>query len=188
MKYRIAVVDPAWKFSDALPGKKRGAEKHYTCLSIDDLKKLEMPEFEDNAIMFLWRVASMQEEAIDLMRAYGFKTKSEIVWVKEKIKPQPIHGPQDLAFGMGRITRGSHEVCLVGTRGKVSSLIKDHAVRSVFFAPRRKHSQKPKEFYDLVERLTGGVGPYVDIFAREKHREGWDFIGNEVGIELKIKS
>lgn len=188
MKYRVGVIDCPWKFSDSLPGKARGAEKHYPCMSYDDLKNLEMPEFEDDSMLFMWRVASMQEEAVDLMRDYGFKLKSEIIWVKEKIVHKPINSEEDLAFGMGHYTRSAHEVCLIGTRGKAASKIIDNrSIRSVFFAPRLVHSQKPSKFYDIVEKMTGNKGPYIDIFARVKHRDGWSFIGNEIGSTLTAK-
>ena len=45
-------------------------------------------------------------------------------------------------------------------------------------APRRKHSEKPDEFYKLVEKAS----PYkakLDYFARKK-REGWEVYGDEV--------
>jgi len=185
--YRIAVIDPPWSFSDRLPGPKRGAEDHYKCLSFDDLAKLELPEFAEDSIMFMWRVASMQSEALALLHLYGFDLKSEIVWVKEKKNEPNPTSATDLAFGMGHYTRASHETCLIGTRGKAASkVIRNRSIRSVFFAPRGVHSEKPAEFYDLVEALTGGEGPYVDIFARKKHRQGWHFIGDEVGAPLVI--
>lgn len=186
--YKSLVIDPPWKLADQLPGKGRGATKHYNCLSIEQMKSLELPKIADDAIMFMWRLASMQAEALELLKFYGFTLKSEIVWVKEKKNKPPITSPNDLAFGMGHYTRAAHEVCLIGIRGKaLSKIIKNHSIRSVFFAPRRKHSEKPEEFYDLVEKITGGVGPYVDIFARKKHRPGWDFIGDEIGKPLKIQ-
>lgn len=186
--FKVGVIDLPWKFQDKLPGNKRGAEKHYSCMTFEEMKRLELPEFDDNSILFMWRVASMQEEALELMRTYGFTLKSEIVWIKGKKNQTKIEGPQDLAFGMGRYTRAAHEVCLIGVRGKAATeIISDHSVRSVFFAPRLRHSQKPTEFYDLVEKLTGNKGPYVDIFARAEHRPGWTFIGDEIGSTLTLK-
>jgi N6-adenosine-specific RNA methylase IME4 len=43
--------------------------------------------------------------------------------------------------------------------------------------PRREHSRKPEEFFELVERVS--PGPYVELFAR-RPRYGWDVRGNEV--------
>lgn len=41
---------------------------------------------------------------------------------------------------------------------------------------RREHSRKPKEFYELIKRVTGGSR--LDVFAREAH-DGFAQYGNE---------
>ena len=46
-------------------------------------------------------------------------------------------------------------------------------------APKRNaHSTKPDEFLDLIEIMS--PKPYLEMFARKKSREGWDYWGNEV--------
>lgn len=87
--------------------------------------------------------------------------------------------------GMGRIVRGSHEVCLVGIRGKANRWVLDHSIRSAFetisqseiVAPVGEHSEKPAKFYELVETLF--PGPYVEIHAR-KPRPGWFSVGHQL--------
>jgi MT-A70 len=46
-----------------------------------------------------------------------------------------------------------------------------------FEAPRREHSRKPKEFYEVISRVT--LGPRLDIFSRES-RAGFAQFGNEI--------
>jgi N6-adenosine-specific RNA methylase IME4 len=154
----------------------------------------------DDCLLFLWRVASMPREALDVVRAWGFVAKSEIVWIKaaseldavvstkshygDRVKTHTLH------FGMGRYTRGAHETCIIAARGKATSLIQSHSVRSVFIAsvPRDKrgkiiHSAKPPEFYDLVEELTGSHESKrkLELFARGP-RPGWVCAGDEIGV------
>jgi N6-adenosine-specific RNA methylase IME4 len=163
VKFRCIVADPPWSFGDKLPGGGRGAVKHYACLTLAELCCFPLPPIADDAVLFLWRVASMQQEALAVARAWGFNAPtSEIVWCK----------PQ---MGMGRTVRNCHEVALICRRGKPTRL--DAGVRSFFTAPRTEHSAKPDEFFALVERLY--PGPRVELFAR-KHREGWTCMGNEV--------
>lgn len=172
----VLVADPPWKFRDKLPGPMRGAVKHYGCLTARELMRFPLPVLADDAILYLWRVAAMQQEALDVMRLWGFTLKSEIVWVKT-----PMHELDgkvhrlSLAFGMGRYVRHCHETCLIGVRGKAK--VRDRSTRSIFFAPLGRHSEKPDEFYRLVERLS--AGPYVELFAR-KRRKGWTTMGNEL--------
>src|SRR5262245_45254133 len=168
------LADPPWRFGDSLPGPKRGAAKNYATMSTDDLCRLVLPDVAADARLFLWRVASMQEEALRVMRAWGFVPKAEVVWVKKT-----VHGKRH--FGMGRTVRMEHEVCLIGARGRPPLL--SRSVRSVFEAPYTKHSGKPDAFYDIVESLS--PGPYCELFA-ERRRAGWQSIGNALGTLLQV--
>jgi N6-adenosine-specific RNA methylase IME4 len=171
----VLLADPPWKFGDSLPGKSRGAAKQYKVLSLADIKAFELPPLADPAILFMWRVSAMVEEAYQVVRAWGFVPKSEIVWEKLTKTGKPW-------FGMGRYVRASHETCIVATRG--SFKVNDRGVRSRFSAPvptdeagKIIHSAKPDEFYALIERLA--AGPCVELFARRR-REGWEQFGNEL--------
>src|SRR5262245_7142273 len=109
------IADPPWPFSDRLPPVKstsraRGAKGTYkSTMSVREIMDYPLPPLADDCRLFLWRVASMQEEALDVLWAWGFQLKSEIVWVKERPSG-------NLAFGMGRTVRGAHETCLIAVR------------------------------------------------------------------------
>jgi len=215
--FNVISADPPWPFGDKLPGKKRGAAKHYPPMPVEAIKQmvcgpnqrgarfcnvrvLSKREFRqeptrrflaDDALLFLWRVAAMQEEALAVARAWGFEPKSELTWVKLKkgteISRIQLETDGDLVtvlpplhFGMGRYARQCHESCLVATRGKGRELIVDHGVRSTFFAPVQDHSRKPAEFYETVERLVGPGARKLELFARSQ-RSGWTCTGEESG-------
>lgn len=167
---RCIVADPPWKFGDRLPGPKRGAAKHYPCMSIRDLVRFPLPPIADDAVLFLWRVASMVPEAYQIVDAWGFKAKAELVWVKRTERGRRW-------FGMGRTVRAEHEVAIIATRGKPA--ITSRAIRSTFEAavPGGQHSAKPDAFFALVEQLC--AGPRVELFAR-RARPGWTCYGNEL--------
>jgi N6-adenosine-specific RNA methylase IME4 len=130
---------------------------------------MELPPLADDCLLFLWRVASMQQEALDVCKAWGFKQKTEIVWHK-LTRTGKTH------FGMGHYTRASHETCLVCVRGRPK--IKSRSVRSIFSAPVGIHSEKPSAFFTLVEELSDG--PYVELFSR-RTRRNWTCLGLEAG-------
>lgn len=196
--YKCIVADPPWSFGDKLPGAGRGAEKNYTVMTVDDICGMkgrrasdgayliemcgEHYEIASDALLFLWRVSSQVEEAYRVVRAWGFVPKSEIVWIKTTkplencVMGKPMTMPT-LHFGMGRYTRGSHETCIIAARGKAIPLIKNRSTRSVFYAPTGAHSQKPAEFYKIVEDLC--EGPRLELFARGQ-REGWTCVGDEL--------
>jgi N6-adenosine-specific RNA methylase IME4 len=154
----------------------RGAASKYPTLTVDEIKAFPLSLLAPDAFLFLWRLASMPQEALDVVRAWGFVPKTEIVWRKMSSGGKPW-------FGLGRYTRAAHETCILATRGRPKVATRN--IRSVFTAAvptirgRAQHSAKPAIFYDLVERLCG-AGPYVELFARSP-REGWLQLGNQVG-------
>lgn len=171
-EYRTLVADPPWALKDKLPGPGRGAAKHYRLMSVEDIARLELPPLARDCRLFLWRVAAMQEEALAVVRAWGFVPKAEMVWVK-RTKNGLMH------FGMGRQVRMSHETCIIATRGRPPRL--SNSVRSTFEATIGAHSEKPDRFFDLVEELS--PGPRLELFARRR-RPGWDSVGDEIGRQI----
>jgi N6-adenosine-specific RNA methylase IME4 len=171
---RVLSADPPWRFGDKLPGKARGAEKHYECMSVSEIMRMPLPPLHDDCVLFLWRVSSMVEEAYQVVRAWDFVPKTELVWEKTTDE-----SGDKLAIGMGRILRGAHETCIVAARGdRIETMSKSE--RTVFRAPRGAHSEKPEEFYRIVERLYPlELWPeaHVELFAR-KRRKGWIQFGN----------
>ena len=83
-------------------------------------------------------------------------------------------------IGLGQYLRGAHELLLFGRIGKgqhETSWGGYRDVPSVIEARRTKHSRKPEESYQLIERVS--KGPRVEFFARSG-REGWTSWGNEI--------
>lgn len=161
---KVLVADPPWPFADHLPGNGRGAAKHYPLMSLKEIALYPIPRVADDAWLFLWRVAAQQEAAFVVCRAWGFQPYTEIVWQKLTPAGKPW-------FGMGRLVRGSHESILVGRRGRPGRRASN--IRSSFSAVANRHSEKPGEFYDLIERLV--PGPYTELFAR-RERPGWNCV------------
>lgn len=167
--FKVVYADPPWPFNDRLPGTARGADKHYATLSVADLLTMTLPPIADDALLFMWRVAAMQHEALAVMDGWRFHLKSEFVWLKRTVKGNRW-------FGMGHYTRMEHEVCLIGIRGRPK--IKAKNIRSTFEAVNHRHSEKPEAMYTLIETLADG--PYVELFARNTQpRTGWTYLGDE---------
>lgn len=172
----MIVADPGWQFDDALGA--RGAAAHYkNDEPLELIKNYPLPPIDRDAVLFLWRVAAMTEEAYQVIRAWGFEpNKGEIAWRKLTVTGRCEH------FGMGYVVRGAHECCMIATRGK--PVLKRRDQRSLFTArvPRgtngkAKHSAKPDEFFRIVESMYDG--PRVSLYERKK-RVGFDCFGNEM--------
>jgi N6-adenosine-specific RNA methylase IME4 len=194
--FDVVVADPPWFFGDKLPGKTRGAVRHYEMMTIEELKQyldgigVDDGGIADDAVLFLWKVAAIPEWQL-VCEAWGFKPVAELVWVKTtgvvqtQISSIEVNcvcvtgGFTRIAFGMGRKVRNCHEVCVIAQRGKPPQPA-DKSIRSVFFAPVREHSRKPDEFYRIVERLYPQANR-LELFSRQD-RPGWTCVGNEKGM------
>lgn len=169
-RYRVLVADPAWPFRDKLPGKGRGAESHYSVMTIPAICSFPLPKLHEDCWLFLWRPATHQLEALHVARSWGFSAPpSELIWRKT------TNDGEGLRIGMGRAFRNAHETCLVFKRGKPERLSK--ALPSIFDAPRLEHSRKPDRFYEIVDEFA--PGPVVELFARRQWKD-WTCLGNEM--------
>ena len=84
-----------------------------------------------------------------------------------------------LAFGMGRLFRQTHEICLIGTsNNKIYQMLKNKSQRSVCFAENLKHSAKPENLQDSLDMMFPKAKK-LELFAR-RHRKGWLCLGNEI--------
>lgn len=156
--YGTLVIDPGWTYAQQSPRVK----PPYGLMSLEAIKNLPIRNIAaENSHIYLWVTSAFVAEGVDVLRGWGFKYKTSLVWAKFQI-------------GLGNYFRNSHELILFGVRGRLPLLRKD--LRTWFLASRRQHSRKPDEFYELAEKAS--PGPRIDIFSREK-RIGWDQWGNQ---------
>lgn len=170
-KYRILYADPPWKYSDELLEGYGAAEHHYPTMSIAELCSLADASGRtvkdvatDDAALFLWVTAPLLDECWPVINAWGFDYKTCFVWDK-------------VAHNYGHYSSVRHELLLLSTRG--SCLPDDRQlVDSVVTVDRAAiHSQKPEQFYDIIEQLYPS-GSRLELFARTQ-RQGWEVWGNQ---------
>lgn len=172
MKFRCIAADPPWNERGA--GKsKRGADRHYPTMGVQCIYQTMVmaPVFQiaPRAHLWLWVTDNFLQAGLGLMAQLGFRYVRTMVWVKEK--------DLKLQVGLGQYLRGSHELCLLGVRGSAALPPTENRRPSVVLAPRGRHSQKPKEAFEVIEATS--PGPRLEMFARQP-REGWTVWGNEV--------
>ncbi|MGC2077984.1 MAG: MT-A70 family methyltransferase, partial [Xanthobacteraceae bacterium] len=117
------------------------------------------------SMLLLWVTAPFLQQAFDVIAAWGFTYSSNLVWVKDRI-------------GTGFWCRNQHEHLLIGRRGRFRAPKPADRPLSVIAAPRREHSRKPDEVYEIVERAYPDV-PKIELFARQR-RPDWDVFGDEI--------
>lgn len=173
-KFRCIVADPPWQL-DTGPKvfggtiEKGHDDLAYSQMSVEEISKLGVANLAgDDAHLYLWTTNRYVESSYAVARAWGFKPSVLLVWAK---KP---HG-----VGLGDAFRLTTEFILYARRGNLKEL---KITSTTWFEwPRGKHSEKPQEFYELVESMTPAPGRQKDrleMFAR-KQRPGWTVWGHE---------
>jgi|SRR5215831_3229972 len=168
-RYAVIYADPPWHFEvyNEESGIECAAANHYSTMTLDEICALPVSHLAtDAAVLFLWTTLPHLEEALQVVAAWGFAYKSNVVWVKDQI-------------GLGYLVRNQHELLLIATRGDIPTPPPARRPASVISAPRREHSRKPDEAYELIERMYPEL-PRIELFARQA-RPGWAAWGNEVG-------
>ena len=177
-KYNVIYADPPWEYKQGGVTKKaRGvAKKHYATMQTSEIAKLPIPKIsKENALCFLWATFHNIDQALDLMKAWGFEYKTAaFVWVKKNKKSNTNF------WGMGAYTRANAEVCLLGIKKgtRAGEVVKRRNIHQIIESPIEEHSQKPNEARKRIVELCGDV-PRIELFARQ-YAPGWDCWGNEV--------
>lgn len=173
-KYSIILADPPWLYTDKLSMKGGGGcEKHYSTMSVNDIKKLSINNISnDNCQLYMWVTNPflVSGEATEVVKAWGFKPKQLLTWGK-------TYKDGSLEMGMGYYYRSSTEHIIFAVKGKVKLLNKSTKNLHLVHNP-KKHSRKPNYFRNLIVNTAGDL-PRIELFARQSVK-GWDSWGLEV--------
>lgn len=134
-EYGVIVADPPWRYSPYL--KKKRIERRYPTMTLRNIKRVRPPAAKD-CVLFLWATATKLDDALAVVRRWGFAYKTSLVWVKE--------GP----IGLGYYARNLHEIVLVARRGDPGVPPPRARFPSVFYARR---GEQLGALIRLVERM-----------------------------------
>ena len=141
-------------------------------MTLDEIKSLPVNQITDReAHLYLWVPNALLPEGLEVMKAWGFTYKTNIVWYKIRKDGGPDRR------GVGFYFRNVTELILFGVKGKMRTLKPGRTMPNIIVAPKTVHSKKPDEIYYIVEQCS--PKPYIELFARNK-RSGWVAWGNEV--------
>jgi len=173
-KFKTILADPPWQFQNRT-GKMAPEHKRlnrYSTMKLEDIQALPVSQVADETChLYLWVPNALLPEGLAVMKAWGFKYKSNIVW--EKIRKDG--GPD--GRGVGFYFRNVTELILFGVKGEhARTLAPARSQVNLIRAQKREHSRKPDEIFHIIEQCS--VGPYLELFARGT-RENWTLWGNE---------
>ena len=173
-KYETIYADPPWQFQNRT-GKVAPEHKRlnrYPTMKLEDIMKLPVGDVADEkSHLYLWVPNALLPEGLQVMEAWGFEYKTNLIWEKTRKDGEPD------GRGVGFYFRNVTEILLFGIKGeKNRTLDPGRSQVNLIRAMKKEHSRKPEEFIDLIEKCSNA--PYLEVFARG-NRDSWDMWGNQ---------
>ncbi|HTK84585.1 MAG TPA: MT-A70 family methyltransferase, partial [Patescibacteria group bacterium] len=159
-KFKTILADPPWRFQNRT-GKMAPEHRRlnrYGTMDLEEIMNLPVKEvLEPTAHLYLWVPNALLPDGIQVLRAWGFEYKSNLVW--HKIRKD---GGSD-GRGVGFYFRNVTELVLFGVKGKNARTLAPGRRQVNYLATqKREHSRKPDEFYDIIESCS--PGPCLELF------------------------
>ena len=173
MNYTVIYADPPWPYNDQMKGHPMSLDHEYPTQSIEWIASLPVSKLAArDSVLLLWVTSPHMPNGLQVMESWGFKYKTVgFCWVKIK------QDGKSICTTLGRWTRGSIELCLLGVKGAPNKMRINKSIRQVVLAKRRGHSKKPTEIRKRIVDLFGDQ-KRIELFSRERV-DGWDCFGNE---------
>jgi len=171
--YATILADPPWQFQNRT---RKMAPEHkrllrYPTMDLQEVAQLPVGRLAAaQSHLYLWVPNALLFEGLEVLRAWRFTYKTNLVWFKIR----KDGGPD--GRGVGFYFRNVTELILFGVRGNLRTLQPGRTQVNLFSTRKREHSRKPDEIYDVIEACS--PGPYLELFARFR-RKGWNQWGNE---------
>ncbi|MEQ8822150.1 MAG: MT-A70 family methyltransferase [Sumerlaeia bacterium] len=178
--FQTVLADPPWRFENRT-GKmapEHGRLRRYETMELEELCALPVGDhLAEPAHLYLWVPNALMPEGLQVLRAWGFQYKTNLIWYKVR----KDGGPD--GRGVGFYFRNVTEMVLFGVRGKNARTLPPGRSQVNLLATRKQeHSRKPGELYDVIEACS--PGPYLELFARGT-RPGWAAWGNQAQDDYK---
>lgn len=181
MEFTVILADPPWEYRSYSDTANGAAAAQYPTMQVADLMRLPVAEWSaPDAVLVMWGTWPKLDEAFPLLAAWGFDYVTGLPWVKTTPRGE-------IRRGIGFWFQSASELLLIGRRGEPRRADGKPLIgltcgeQRQFYAPIRRHSEKPVGIYDWIEATF--AGPYLELFAR-RERPGWTTWGADLGFRL----
>ena len=172
-QFGTILADPPWLFANRT-GKMAPEHKRlyrYRTMTNEEILSLPVGDLAlPQSHLYLWVPNALIELGLQVLRAWGFTYKTNIVWYKVRGDGGPDRR------GVGFYFRNVTELVLFGVKGGLRTLSPGRRMPNILISQKREHSRKPDELYPVIEQCS--PGPHLELFAR-RTRPGWVAWGDE---------
>lgn len=158
--YQVVYADPPWEYTNS--GFTMSAENQYPTMPTDKIKEIKI-KTDNNAVCFLWVTNPLLPDGLEVLKAWGFEYKTNLVWTKSR-------------HTAGFYVFGQHELLLIGVKGSLLPI--GEKPKSIILGENKVHSKKPEEVYSIIETMYPGLKK-IELFARSE-KEGFESWGNQI--------
>jgi N6-adenosine-specific RNA methylase IME4 len=132
--YGVIYVDPPWRFEvySRNAGLDCSSDNHYPTMTFAELAGLPLPAAED-CVLHLWTTVSQLDNAMQLIRGWGFTYRSAHGWAKPRL-------------GTGYWVRDNLKLLLIAIRGHPVAPAPRHQWPALIEAGQGAHSVEPDSF------------------------------------------
>lgn len=167
------VTDPPWTL--ATEKSTRGVALNYD--QITDKLLLNAVPWSDllneNGVIFMWVINAKLVWAVDWLEDQGLTVVECMTWLKMSTN-------RLMARGHGYYLQHAKEDCIIAVKGDTKHFTWE-TLTSSMVAEKRNQSQKPADFYDMVEQFAPEHSHFCEVFGRRNNlRNGWVTIGNQL--------
>ena len=167
-KFDLILCDPPYSYDVEAPRISDRISSYYHQMSTQEICDLPVRNItQKKAILFLWSPSPKVQDAMEIIKAWNFEYKTQIVWNKRIV-------------GLGHNVRQMHETLLIAKKGDYPTPL--YKPPSIIDERRTDHSRKPEKSYQIIQRMYP-ESRKVELFARYIYP---GFTG--VGLEAEPKT
>jgi N6-adenosine-specific RNA methylase IME4 len=170
-QYNVILADPPWSCEINSRG---SLDEAYVGMSKKEIFKLHIPSTDDS-ILFLWATNQNLLEALEIMKAWGFEYKANIVWIKPH-------------YGTCSYVKGKHELLLLGNKGNMLIPEENNKPESVIETSNNSQDNNNKKItiYNIIEKMYPNC-KYLELFAstvNSDDKNDWDLCYDNKGKNI----
>ena len=167
-RFDLILADPPYLYDVEANRESDRIGNHYMQMKTQDICNLPVQNItQKKAILFLWSPSPKVQDAMEIIKAWNFEYKTQIVWNKRIV-------------GLGHNVRQMHETLLIAKKGDYPTPL--YKPPSIIDERRTDHSRKPEKSYQIIQRMYPD-SKKIELFGRYIYP---GFTG--VGLEAEAKT
>jgi N6-adenosine-specific RNA methylase IME4 len=176
----VVLLDPPFHFGCwSKAGEGKSPQRQYRqSMSLDEIGALPIRKIAGpNCWVLAWIPLPHVRAVPQLFDAWGVKLSGPgLTWIK-------TNKDGSIFKGTGYAFRANPEEAWLGRIGAPKRHDQGRGLSSVIIAPRSRHSAKPVQQYERIERLAGPGKVFVELFARgDGPPANWHAAGDELDL------